>query len=65
MYKFIKTQGSKTRPNRTGVLVEIPEDHLTIEDLLVEFKGFLQACGFEIDGELMVVKPDKISDQDV
>jgi hypothetical protein len=65
MYVFQSVPSEDSRIHKTKVTFEIPDGKLRVDDLLVEFKAFLLACGFEIDGELVVRKEDNGPELDV
>jgi hypothetical protein len=50
----VKIAGSIKR----RLLLRSPTGKLTVDDLLIEFKAFLYACGFEVDGVIVVQKTD-------
>lgn len=52
-YYFVKEREEGNRFDCSAVMVEV--DSGSLEDLLREFKGFLQASGFSIEGDLDVV----------
>ena len=46
MYKFIMEIDPDNEFSNSRVVMEIPDPDIRLNDLLVEFKGFLKACGF-------------------
>jgi hypothetical protein len=58
MYVFQSVPSEDSRIHKTKVTFEIPDGKLTVDDLLIEFKAFLYACGFEVDGVIVVQKTD-------
>ena len=56
MYKFIKTRDPRNQFDQSDILLKT--DAAMLSDILDDIKGFLQACGFIIDGDLEVVKDE-------
>ena len=46
MYKFIMEIDPDNEFSKSRVIMEIPDPDINLNCLLVEFKGFLKACGF-------------------
>ena len=47
-----------------NTIIELQTEEVYLPDLLVQIKGFLQASGFTIDGELEVVEQEDYSTMD-
>jgi hypothetical protein len=56
-YIFNKKQDPDNRFDNTNVTIESNSESLP--DLLEDFRRFLLACGFTIDGEIDIVKDDE------
>lgn len=52
-YVFKKTIDITNEFSQANIIYEIPNDDLTIDELVEHFKCFLQACSFCIDGEIV------------
>jgi hypothetical protein len=65
MYVFQSLPSEDSRIHKTEITFKIPDGKLTVDNLLVEFKAFLLACGFEFDGELVIQKMNPGPDVDV
>lgn len=51
--------------SKTKVIFEIPDGKRNVEDLLIEFRAFLLACGFEVPGEIVIQKEDTTPSADI
>lgn len=58
MIKFIKIRDPDNRHDHTDV--EVSTDHECLPEIFQEFKGFLQACGFTIAGDIEVVEEEVV-----
>lgn len=54
--KFIKTKDPDNRFDQSEL--EFTTDHVTLDDILIDFTSFLRGCGFTIDGDLDVFKDE-------
>ena len=63
MYKFEKVVKADKK-HQSKVVLEIPGT-ASEEELLIEFRAFMLACGFEIKGEIMVQKEEDQSPVDI
>ncbi len=53
-----KTIDPTNKFSETNVTFEITRDDLTVDEFLVHFKDFLQACGYHLDGEILYQKEE-------
>lgn len=61
MIKFIKIRNPDNRFDQTDI--EVSTDYECLPEIFQEFKGFLQACGFIIDGDIDVIE-EEMFDED-
>jgi hypothetical protein len=59
MYKFIKTVDPENKFDKTNVIIELPHNEQSIDDLLEAFEEFMRGCGFVFDGHLEVVDEEE------
>jgi hypothetical protein len=59
MIKLIKIQDKDNHFDQCNVMIDIPNSHVTLTDLLPIFAGFLRACGYVFQGELEIVDVDQ------
>jgi hypothetical protein len=59
MMKFIKIK-DLTNPHDTDTIT-FESDIITLDDALESFECFLKACGFIFDGNLEIVKENRIN----
>jgi hypothetical protein len=58
-YKFIKIRDKKNRFDITDVSVSMNESEVSLSDMLEAMTGFLHACGFVFDGQLVIEETEE------
>lgn len=54
-FKFIKTIDADNRFSKANIEYSIPDNEMTLPELLEEFENFLRACTYHFDGKVEIV----------
>lgn len=62
MYKFIKEIDEDNPYDDTQIIINVPDSHIDMLNLVRVFESFLRACDFDFEGRLMYIKKPHVTD---